>query len=1067
MAYPTAVVTNSRVYLLGGAGDAWASIDTVYTAPINSDGTLGTWTTSTSLPGVLNNSSAVVTTSRVYLLGGSTSTSVSTVYTAQINLDGSLGPWTTGTSLPGVLHSSSAVVTNSRVYLLGGYNGSSSVSTVYTAPFLGGSNDYSTASYTTLVPSDDPHWDNVVLALPFDGTDGSTTITDISATPKTVTAVGNAHIENTQSKFGVTSCYFDGNGDYLSIPYSSDIDMGSGDFTVECWFRPTNDPDANGNGIVICGTSIGNRPWGVYQGTATRIVGWFQNTSGTYTTGASNTTGSMANKWSHVALARSGDNLLIFVDGVLGDTIAISGAAQSFTNLRIGRFDWNPAGDMLGYIDDLRITKGVARYTADFTPPTKSFQYNDLVTPKKLAIEDVASGEQLFVEIERWDSIERSAQLWTKVPIVSSTDNTVLKLYYDSTHVDNNQNEDPYWSNVVLALPFDGADGSTTITDISPTPKSITGYGNTHIESDQSVFGGTSGYFDGSGDYLTIGSASDTATQLGTSDFTIEFWCLVKFGTPNYMEVLSKGSAGHLNVDDFEIFIRKSGGTGCFRFAGTTANDLNFPGNDGSQWRHYAVSRQGTTWRSFYDGILQTERTGLSVNINDTNYPLMVGFRGAGTSDNYYYGYIDDLIITKGTGRYTENFTPPTRSISEIVSGHVDDIGSYPSKRVWENNYEAVYHLSQDPSTTVKDSTFNGRNLTSYGSMTTYLSQIDGVIGKALKLDGVDDYLQSTNSNLSTLQTEFTLECVGVISSATAWTNLCEIGNRTVGSIYLAEYDTSGYLNSGLGSDDLQSNVVIDPSNFKSYGLVLSSGAVRSVGNGIIDSVSNMVTVEDLSSAPVSIQYLGYYSANSIQSIKISKIARSATWLEASYNSDFDQLLNINRYEITVMNPYPIGYSKVYGFNQALQLMVTVSGLEGTNYYDTTFYNVDDVAIFPTISGTPVGTEVSTSLATYSGVDYFWYADVSLNDLGLSYTTPLYSFYVRYLCSGIVNDPVNTASGVVLNLHRRSTGELAGTTIAGTGGTFSIDTMFNEEHYIAALHPRADFNAQIFDKIEP
>jgi N-acetylneuraminic acid mutarotase len=137
-----AIVTNSRVYLLGG-GDGSSAVSTVYTAPINSDGTLGTWTTGTSLPGGLYRSQAIVTNSRVYLLGGYNDSSVfSIVYTAPINSDGTLGTWTTGTSLPGGLYRSQAIVTNSRVYLLGGWNDSSVVSTVYTAPFSGGKNNY-------------------------------------------------------------------------------------------------------------------------------------------------------------------------------------------------------------------------------------------------------------------------------------------------------------------------------------------------------------------------------------------------------------------------------------------------------------------------------------------------------------------------------------------------------------------------------------------------------------------------------------------------------------------------------------------------------------------------------------------------------------------------------------------------------------------------------------------------------------------------------------------------------------------------------------------------------------
>ena len=138
-----AIVTKNRVYLLGGHnGGSWVS--TIYTAPINEDGTLGAWTTGTPLPGALPESQAIVTKNRVYLLGGfNNSGTVSTVYSAPINADGTLGTWNIGPSLPGALSASQAIVTKNRVYLLGGSNNYGIVSTVYTAPFSGGSNDYS------------------------------------------------------------------------------------------------------------------------------------------------------------------------------------------------------------------------------------------------------------------------------------------------------------------------------------------------------------------------------------------------------------------------------------------------------------------------------------------------------------------------------------------------------------------------------------------------------------------------------------------------------------------------------------------------------------------------------------------------------------------------------------------------------------------------------------------------------------------------------------------------------------------------------------------------------------
>ena len=130
-----AIVTNNRVYLLGGSnGNSY--VNTVYTAPVNSDGTLGSWSSAAPLPVALGHSQAVITKNRVYLIGGRTNSGViSTVYTAPINPDGTIGAWATApTSLPGPLGHSQAVVTTNRVFMLGGQaSGPSPTNVVYTA----------------------------------------------------------------------------------------------------------------------------------------------------------------------------------------------------------------------------------------------------------------------------------------------------------------------------------------------------------------------------------------------------------------------------------------------------------------------------------------------------------------------------------------------------------------------------------------------------------------------------------------------------------------------------------------------------------------------------------------------------------------------------------------------------------------------------------------------------------------------------------------------------------------------------------------------------------------------
>jgi len=137
------VVTKNRAYLLGGDVNGTNS-SVVYTAVINSDGTLGAWSNANNnLPGGIAYSQAIVTKNKVYMLGGHNGSPVSTVYTAPVNADGTLGTWSTSTSLPAVLSNSQAIVTKGRVYLLGGSTSGESSPTIYTATIAGGTADYS------------------------------------------------------------------------------------------------------------------------------------------------------------------------------------------------------------------------------------------------------------------------------------------------------------------------------------------------------------------------------------------------------------------------------------------------------------------------------------------------------------------------------------------------------------------------------------------------------------------------------------------------------------------------------------------------------------------------------------------------------------------------------------------------------------------------------------------------------------------------------------------------------------------------------------------------------------
>ena len=124
LCYHNAFITNGRIYVLGG----WttASVNTIYYATINSDGTLSSWTSAGTLPVAISQGRIAITNGYVYYLGGYTTAAVNSVYYAPINADGSLGSWTTGTALPATRSLHQVYVTKNYVFLFGG-NGLSSV----------------------------------------------------------------------------------------------------------------------------------------------------------------------------------------------------------------------------------------------------------------------------------------------------------------------------------------------------------------------------------------------------------------------------------------------------------------------------------------------------------------------------------------------------------------------------------------------------------------------------------------------------------------------------------------------------------------------------------------------------------------------------------------------------------------------------------------------------------------------------------------------------------------------------------------------------------------------------
>jgi hypothetical protein len=180
--------------------------------------------------------------------------------------------------------------------------------------------------------------------------------------------VDNAQISTANKKYGTGSMYFDGTNDMLSIPYSQLNNLGTGDFTLECWFKATSVPVLHQALISsYANNSVGS--WAIkLRNTSTDVLGfaYFDSTWRDVNTSIS-VMSDLA--WHHVAVVRSSSTLTIYVDGVNKGSFACSAALTGGGNPLTIAYIGNDNTYTPCYVDDVRITKGIARYTANFTPP--------------------------------------------------------------------------------------------------------------------------------------------------------------------------------------------------------------------------------------------------------------------------------------------------------------------------------------------------------------------------------------------------------------------------------------------------------------------------------------------------------------------------------------------------------------------------------------------------------------------------------------------------------------------------------------------------------------------------
>ena len=213
---------------------------------------------------------------------------------------------------------------------------------------------------------------HVKLLIHSDTTDGSTTFTDSSRLgTHTITAYGGAQHKTAQYKFGATSMYFDGTDDYLQV--STMDSLSSGSWTIDCWWM-TTDITTQAQ-TVLSGDDF---YWGIlfnYDGSGKMLIDLGNGSSWSIANAVYGTKTSWANDtWYHIVLIFDGNAYKLYIDGLLDKTITTSTSIGSSSEFNIGVWGNNNWGFHKGYIDEIRITKGIARWTENFTVPYKAYQ---------------------------------------------------------------------------------------------------------------------------------------------------------------------------------------------------------------------------------------------------------------------------------------------------------------------------------------------------------------------------------------------------------------------------------------------------------------------------------------------------------------------------------------------------------------------------------------------------------------------------------------------------------------------------------------------------------------------
>ena len=534
-------------------------------------------------------------------------------------------------------------------------------------------NQSTQADITVTVTTSDTYFNLTTLALTADGTNNANnqSFIDSSTNNFTITRNGNA-TQGSFSPFSQTgwSGYFTGaSTSYITTPATSLLDQGQ-TYTVQCWIYPTT---------FTTSTSAVRRMYifikgVIYAGLSIHsdgTLGWYgwPTPAGMIVTSAAGTI--TTNVWQHVALVvnPSGNTIKLFKNGVEVGSAAYTAAGAGNAAIQIGHGDTSQGTD------------GFIGYISNF----------------KVTLSALTGGQ-----------LDYSA-----TPTISSPAGAALLVLQTNRFNDTSAN--------AFSITNGGVTSVQVFSPFAPTAQYSAGTN------------GGSGYFDGTGDYLTV--PNNSALKLTDGDWTIEFWmyCTGAQASSNNAIWTQDDTGGFTGIIITANSSRQVQFTSSQAGSAWTYLFQTFGTYTDYTWNHVAVTKSGSTVRGFFNGVLGLTINGFPATIFSSANASVLGVYA---SSAFFNGYISNFRIVKGTAVYTAAFTPPTAPVTAIANTSL---------------------LLNFTNAGIVDAT--GKNILETVNQAKLSTAVKKFGSASIVLDGVDDYVVMPYSPLFNLGTgAFTIE---------------------------------------------------------------------------------------------------------------------------------------------------------------------------------------------------------------------------------------------------------------------------------------------------------------------